>query len=256
VPPRAAFLRLQPQTSERRAHTLLRASIRDGLISPGDQLVEDALVRALATSRNSVRKALQMLVDERMVTRQPHHGTRVVSGIRRVSLDQPNLRAVLQPAGPGHVVWSRLERQTVPAPQVVAAKLEVEPGTRLLVTEHLLTLDDEPYALRVGYQRARPEGVDPDRGAGPDVEQEAIADILDVYSRTRSTLATIEAVACDARAAELLGMTAGSPVLLHEMLLVGEDGTPEELSYNSYRTGRVALSASSTVVAPFIVDAG
>jgi DNA-binding transcriptional MocR family regulator len=67
------------QTSPWRVHNLLRTGIRDGLYPPGHIFDEARLGRELGSSRNSVRQALQMLAQERLVVRERGRGT-VVTG--------------------------------------------------------------------------------------------------------------------------------------------------------------------------------
>lgn len=243
IPPRRLLIRIQPQRSPRRAHQLLRAGIRDGLIHRGEMLVEDRLVKALATSRNSVREALQLLVSERLVTRQAHHGTRVAGRIRRVSIDKPNLFGVTQNSGPGTVAWKELERQILPAPEIVAAKLGLEPGALVLVTEHLLVTNDEPYSLRVAYRPLRESELDEFRYPPESAEEE----ISHLYRTITRVEATLEAVGSESRTAHLLGIDPGAPLLLHELVMYDGDDNQRELSFNSYHGGRVAMTSTNLV---------
>ncbi|GAA4680478.1 GntR family transcriptional regulator [Frondihabitans cladoniiphilus] len=243
IPPRRLLIRIQPQRSPRRAHQLLRAGIRDGLLRRGEMLVEDSLVKALATSRNSVREALQLLASERLVTRQAHHGTKVVGRIRRVSIDKPNLHGVTRTSGPGSVSWRELERQILPAPAIVAAKLDLVPGSLVLVTEHLLVTNDEPYSLRVAYRPLAEEEIEEFRYP-PESAEEEISVLYRVITRVEATL---EAVGAEARTANLLGIDPGAPLLLHELVMFDSSDRARELSFNSYHGGRVAMTSTNLV---------
>jgi GntR family transcriptional regulator len=246
---RRKLIRLQPQRSPRRAHQLLRAGIRDGLIESGASLDEQDLVRQLSTSRNSVREALALLVSEQVVTRRQHHGTKAVGRIRRVSLDSPNLEGITR-TGRDAVTWHEIERQVISAPPIVAAKLSLEEGGRVLVTEHLLTLEDAPYSLRVGYRPLRDGQAAPRQSAHP---QEEFAAIFQSVARVA---ATIEAVPTEERTARLLGTAPGSPLLLHEILLFDDDDLPVDLAFVSYHAGRVALSSEAAALPWAVSEAG
>jgi DNA-binding GntR family transcriptional regulator len=47
---------------------LLRQGIRENVLSPGQQLVQDDLAKRFGVSRNPVREALRMLAAEGLVT--------------------------------------------------------------------------------------------------------------------------------------------------------------------------------------------
>ena len=76
------------QTSSRRAHDLIRSSIRMGMVPRSAMLMEHKLVSGLATSRNAVREALQLLATEGLVERSVRTGTRLIGSILEVPIDQ------------------------------------------------------------------------------------------------------------------------------------------------------------------------
>lgn len=85
-------------TAERVAD-VLRGHVIDGLIAPGTRLSEDALVRALGVSRNTLREAFRLLSHEHLVAHELHRGVFV----RRLTADDVvdlyRVRRILEGAG-------------------------------------------------------------------------------------------------------------------------------------------------------------
>jgi GntR family transcriptional regulator len=229
------------QTSPRRVHNLLRSSIRAGLITGGSPLKEDALVSSLSASRNSVRAALQMLVQEGLVERRAHHGTKVVAEILQVPLDQL-VPPVAFENGRGAV--EELDHRQVPASGYVRERLEIDDDV-VDVSEVLISLDGEAMSLRVSYI---PLGTRPVRRIA-EVVPVALAFQQVFGVALGASEASVEAVAASGRASRLLGVPDGAPVLMQEVLLRDCDGVPRELSYTQYRGGRVSLAVQAPEVA-------
>ncbi len=70
---RGSFLLDRPSTAERVADRLRESMVR-GEIQPGWQMAEQQLTAALGVSRNTLREAFQILIGERLLTREPHRG--------------------------------------------------------------------------------------------------------------------------------------------------------------------------------------
>ncbi|OLT22871.1 hypothetical protein BJF78_33115 [Pseudonocardia sp. CNS-139] len=228
------------QTSVRRVYTLLRAGIRSGTLAPDAQLVESEVAALMDASRNSVRRALQMLAAEGLVSREPRQGTSIVRGIVRVSLDQrtvPDQSSALWRGGNGPLYRSELlECREVTPSEYVRTRLALRSAT-VTMSEHLVYLLNEPVSVCLVYT---PVGL--------------AAENLQLENRNRACAFrhrfgvelgrhedTVEAVACEARTGTLLGVRAGSPILLRETLAVGADGVPRELTYKYNRGDRVAV---------------
>ncbi|MGE3621247.1 MAG: GntR family transcriptional regulator [Acidimicrobiia bacterium] len=234
---------MRVQTSPRRAHELMRASIRSGFVSRDHRLVEADLVKSLSTSRNAVRQALQMLADEGLVARAPRRGTSVAVSMVRMTLDQHDAidRIPTAPEREGGPAFSArlLERRIVPATPYIRRRMgRDEPDVQMY--EHLVSVHGEPIQVRVGYV---PLGFD----AGdihPNEANRARAFQLRFGRELGSSEDAIEAVACEARTSKLLGVPTGSPVLLRETLLTDSSGVAWELSFRYNRGDRVSLCAS------------
>ncbi len=249
------------QNSPRRAHDLLRLGIRRDLMSRTENLSEGMITKGYATSRSAVREALQMLVDEGLVTRLPRFGTRITGRITMLPLhdagsDVAAMSTVVSvstsddelPTSAACVTaeYQELDIKLVPASPVLKERLEVDDDVVLLV-EHLLSARGEPIYIRAAYL-----------SAGDDVESR-IKLVRDIYSTSHSTPiamrevfgteigkveTTVEAVPCEPRTSRILGLAPGAPVLLRERRVFGTDGRPYELSFTHLRGDRTALFTS------------
>lgn len=233
--------RADAQTSPRRAHDLLRAGIRVGVVR--EQLIEDVLSSALWSSRNAVRSALHMLVNEGLVSRQPRHGTTVIRRVASVPLEE----LMPPPTGaPGEALVrvEQLEVRSVPVNGVVADRLMIT-SEHIALSEQLVFIDDEAVCLRTSYlvtdlpleeTRARLDEIDAQHIPSADAFRAFFGvDVLEVES-------TIEAIPGERDACQILGIAVGSPVLLRESVHRDVDGQPRLLVYAHYRGDRIALA--------------
>ena len=75
VPP--AFLKLQPRTLVHQVIDALVAGASEGLILPGDRIIEAELALQLGVSRVPVREALRVLESQGIVVNEPYRGIRL-----------------------------------------------------------------------------------------------------------------------------------------------------------------------------------
>jgi GntR family transcriptional regulator len=236
------------QNSPRRTHDLLRAGIRNNLISRDEQLSDYVLTKGYQASRNAVREALQTLALEGLVTRIPRFGTKVTGNITILPINDlgPDVVIHSSPDGPARTELEEINLEVVPATSILQARLDLEEDSVLLV-EHVLRVDDIPLYVRLAYLPTGPSLealIDSVRAAfgsaTPDSEEPKLFDIGVIKVET-----TVEAVPCDTRTARLLGITSGSPVLLRERMVYGPGGRPLELSFTHLRGDRTALKLST-----------
>lgn len=232
------------QSSPRRAHVLLRASIRRGLLATGRPVEEQSLIMSMMMSRNSIRSALSMLGTEGLIERRQRVGTSVVASISEMPLLE------LLPVGgwtraredPDHpsvpLELHRLERAIVLADAHIQTRLQIE-DERVFMREDLVTHGGEPMGVLVGYY--------PLDGPEPSDENDAQLDALRRASISHIE-ATVEAVNCDERTAKMLGVAVGAAVLVRETIVHRPDGNPTMLAYGHYRGDRVALWAKDDSV--------
>lgn len=233
--------RVGAQTSRRRAHDLLRAGIRAGVMQ--EQLVEDTLTAALWSSRNAVREALHMLVGEGLVSRQPRHGTTVLRRIASIPLEE----LMPPPSGdPGaaRVRVEQLETRSVPTNCVVSERLPAS-GPTVVLSEQLLFIDDEPVSLRTAYMSTDlpPEAVS-ERLCTIDANHVPSATAFEQFFGVPNgeVESVIEAIPGERETCRILGMPVGAPVLFRESVHRDIHGTPRMLIYAHYRGDRIALS--------------
>lgn len=74
----------------------LRTAIRDGLVRPGERLIEREIATRLNVSRVPVREAMQRLIEEGLLTKVAHKGTFVYVPTRAEIEEISFLRVVLE----------------------------------------------------------------------------------------------------------------------------------------------------------------
>ncbi|MDZ8161269.1 GntR family transcriptional regulator [Microbacterium aquimaris] len=230
-------------TSARRAYEMIRTLLRSGSLGPSEAISESALTQTLGASRNAVRKALQQLADEGVVIRRPKNGTRLSHEFVRVEGGQVVPHGMTLGAGDGRLVIEQTRNEPVRLTPILKAKLDTE-DTWGVLSESRFAVDDEPLSLRVGYITGNVTEIERrlkkfDRAKSPPYE-EAFHQLYGV--EFGSSHSTFEAIRCEARTARILGIEAGAPVLLSEMVVRDREGAPRELSYTYYRSDRVCIS--------------
>jgi GntR family transcriptional regulator len=222
----------------RQAHDVLRASIRRGLLSPTNPLVEFRLVRSLGVGRNIVRDVLQSLADDGLVTRRPGIGTLVAREMFRISADQvlcidDNFRD-----RDGRVEVQQLAVDLVELGEVLTSTLGLATGSMRLV-ETLVLVDREPLFVLATYL---PREVDITR---MDQSYESVAVAFEgLMGRPLGRAATtVEAINADAWVASTLGVELGAAVILREQILYDAEDNVGVLSFARYRADRVAFTA-------------
>ena len=141
------------------ARPLLADVVRDGLrraifageYPPGSKLPnEDLLAERFAVSRATIREAARGLVEEGYLVRRQGSGTYVTARpLLRNSLDRNfSYTAYLESTG---VRGGRriLGLQTVPADEMVAEQLEIEPGAPVVELRRVRTADDRPAVFSI-----------------------------------------------------------------------------------------------------------
>jgi GntR family transcriptional regulator len=225
--------------SVRRTYDLLRSTLPG--MGPDAQLVEEELICSFSASRNTIRIVLQLLAAQGLVSRGPKVGT-ISSASTVLPLDEvmpipdQNERQSMH----GQV----LESLVIPAPAVVASRLQIPEGAPVAMIEGLVIADQTPIALSVSYV-ALPSGLgererfgrsDPDPIAF--LEQQLHVDVV-------SSDAVVAAIACDEQSAELLELSEGDPILFCQDLFRDEKGRPRAITQTRYRGDRVTMSATA-----------
>jgi len=239
-------------TSPRRVYEFLRSQIRTGVIGPEASLVENILVESLGASRNSVRKALQMLADEGLVNRQTKLGTNVARAIIPIWAAEVGPRVWAGTPYEGRFRVRGLTCEQVPVSDYLRERMGARTETVILL-EEVAYLLDEPLYLRVGYC-AMDVGIDETvrrlhrlKSDFPPFKSAFEHFYQAPFAHGHSS---IEAVPCEPRTAELLHLAQGSPVLLKETISYDETDRARSLSFTHFRGDRVSLQMDSATPNP------
>jgi GntR family transcriptional regulator len=126
--------------------------INNGVYHPGDKLPsEDALQEKFGVSRVTVRKAIQVLVEDEMLLRIHGKGTFVTEGrfsetiFSGGSFTDTCLRMGVTPKT--HVLCREIQR----AKQRIAKKLSIETGAEIIYIQRLRQIDGVPCILEQDY---------------------------------------------------------------------------------------------------------
>ncbi len=214
------------------------AHIDRGAWKSGDQLPsEPDLCEIFAVSRTVVRQALQELEHSGIIRREKGRGTFVAKPKINESLAQ-NLTGFYQDmTGQGLVPVSQVlkQAQTMPSAKI-AGLLGLSVEMPVVEIERLRFIGDEPLVLVTTWlpQRLVP-GLE-----HVDFTHQSLYAVLErdyglVIARGRRT---VEAVGASARAAELLQVSIGTPLMQLDSVGFLEDGTPVETFHALHRGDR------------------
>lgn len=222
----------------------LRAAIDAGQYAPGDRLpTEHELQRTYNVSRVTVRTALKRLEEDGLVSTQRGRGTFVTSqaaDAQKIERNPARLLAFeedLRQAGEPRVEVLAVE--LYPAPQRIAALLEVEPGTELKRIRRVGSVGDAPLWLESRYFH-------PDYGAvldDDDLQSASVTALFETVAELhvdRSRL-HISAGATTREQAKHLELEPGDPVLINEFGVYAE-GRPIEAARAIFRGDRYAFA--------------
>jgi GntR family transcriptional regulator len=205
---RASTLPLYHQVKQ-----LLLDRVRAEDLAPGARVPGDnELCRSLGVSRSVVRQALAELEVEGVVVRVKGRGTYVARPRTAEHLVARLTGLHEEMSARGVSVTSTVRRQeVVPADGVVAAALELETGTPVLVLERLRHVGGEPWVLTTTHL---PTDVAPDLAA-EDFTEQSLYGVLESRYGVRLTHGrrSVEAVPASEEAARLLQVRSGDPLL-------------------------------------------
>ncbi len=221
-------------------YNILRDEIISGRWKPGDMMPsESEMIEQFQVSRITVRQALELLVEEGLIYRRRGRGTFVaVPGIeqglsRIVSFTEDMLRRGLHPG------TEVLSTATVPAPQEIAEKLQVDVGEDLARYERLRLADGEPLSVEISHLVLRycPGILDNNYAEKP--LREELERNYNIYLVRAQQV--IRATAADARLAEELSVAEGAPIFYIERVSYSQLDVPVEFLQLYHRGDRYAL---------------
>jgi GntR family transcriptional regulator len=222
----------------RQVADILRREVLHDVWPSGVLPSEAELVAEYATTRNTVREALDLLRAEGLVERMPGVGTVVVRTTHHHDLDR--LRGLAETFhGRGSVRNEVRALNLITVPRAVQARLRLDAGDDVLYIERLRTLDGVPVSLDVTYLV-----LDVARDiVGCDLTTSDIFALIEETTGRRLGHADllVEAISADAHTAAVLGTTKGAPLLMLERLTHLDDGTPVDLEFIRFRGDRLSL---------------
>lgn len=199
-------------------YSAIRDWIYQGMYKPGSQLpTEGELCRLFNVSRITTRKAVDMLVDQALVVRQPGRGTFVVEDLADAPVvgDMEQLLLKVERLGKNTRV-ARPEVHEIEADAETRKDLDLPEGARVQCASHVRLLNRGPIGYVITYIPA-------DLEVRFDLNELNESPMLNLLERKGVDIAScdqvITAVLADARLAGLLNTTVGAP-LIHIRLVV------------------------------------
>jgi GntR family transcriptional regulator len=197
---------------------------------PGRPLPSEQVIGVfLRPVRTAVRQALAELSAEGLVRKEKGRGS-FVRGPRRAEFVVQELRGFFdEMSEQGKAVTTDvLLLETTVAPAEEAALLGIPTGSKVVQLDRLRRVDGEPICLaRTLLPLPRFAGL-----AGQDLSSSSLYEVLHSAFgvEPRTGWRTVEATAADRRTASLLGVRAGSPLLLLQSLNVDATGSRSSTS--------------------------
>jgi GntR family transcriptional regulator len=207
---------------------------------PGDRLPTEAeLVESYGISRITVRKVLDMLVNEGLIYRRAGRGTFVAhatleQGLSHIISFTEDMRRRGFTAGT-RVLFCGL----IPAPDHIADRLHIRIGEELAQIKRLRLADGEPMCIEDSHfvHRYCPGILEHDF-AVHSLREVKIRQFGIRWIRARQTIRAIGAVP---EMADLLSIPKGGPLLLFERVSYSQDNIPMEFLQAYYRADRYIL---------------
>ncbi len=198
---------------------------------------ETELMLEFGATRNVVREALALLRDEGMIERLQGAGTFVVA---RKVLHRFDMLHGVADGYPNRQLRMRGELPNmalVPAPPLVADRLQLGVGEPCLLVDAWVGFDDLPFSLSTSY--LHPELEDPIRKAHFTGDWYELLEQIGCQLHT-STL-SIEATVADECVAPWLDVSTGAPLILFTRFMADENGRPIEFGFVRCRGDRLML---------------
>ncbi|USX25243.1 GntR family transcriptional regulator [Oxalobacteraceae bacterium OTU3CINTB1] len=184
-------------------------------------------------SRDTVRKAIRLLEEQGLLYSDHGRGTFAApESVRQMSrfLDSFTDDTIKRGGVPGQTI---LAMETVAANMAVASLLHMQPDEPLLRIKRVRLMDGKPIGLQESFLRLP---------AGARLEQKELEQVGSLYRilidkfgiKPSESLESVGAVAAHADDAALLGVQAGTPLLLCERVMLSDRREPVEYCEMKY----------------------
>lgn len=237
-PSRAATLALDresPLPLYAQVKRRLQAMILAGETGGDRFFSESELCKLFGISRATVRQALAELSSQGWIHTQRGRG----SFVNPVKIDEafgPSMNFIDQWARVGRPLSFALARfELAPVPDAVAAAMHLEPGTVALCLERVRTSGGVTVSYDYRY-------IHPDFAATIDHDEAASRSLLELLGRCVRLVRgenRVEAALALPEDARLLGIAAGDPILVREVVYFCGDGIPAMVGRSLYRASEV-----------------
>jgi GntR family transcriptional regulator len=224
-------------------YTLLAAALNEGLIAPGSALPsETELMGRFGVSRNTVRRALGRLEQEKRIVRRRGSGSYARRGPQSESAD---VAEVLHDFIGGKMhSSSRLVRvQTAPTPEFIRRK-DPDFGEKSMLVQRCRSYKDEPFLFSTSYV---PSVLSAQLTRRLLARQVVLTALEELGSQASSAEQITTAVPADTLAARHLGIEPASPLLCIHRLVRDKSGRSIEHQSHLFRPDRFQLRLTVTV---------
>lgn len=231
-----------PDPLWRQAADLIRHQIVTGKLAAGGRIpAERDLLAQLSISRVTLRRALQSLVEDGVLTASHGRGWYVSTNVPK---EFPNtLESFSETAARLGLVPSSdvIRAEDAPATLDEAEELAIAPGAPVFHLDRIRRLDGVPVAVDTSFFASV---LKPELG-GVDFRTASLFRLLlDAGIDLARGETTIEAHAADARLANHLGIETGKPILVMQQMIVDAAGRPMLSSTVQYVGDRYRLRTS------------
>ena len=220
----------------------LRGQIESGDLGPLAQVPSETdLAGHFSVSRMTARKALDRLVADGMLVRQPGKGTfvaptKIAHGASQGLSFSDAMRAQ------GLSCETRvLEAEIVSAPSKVARALSLPAGGQAIFLRRLRLVDGEPAAIHLSYMPSRLSAL-----LDADLSGSLSALMSRVGARVERSEDSVEAVLATGEEAKLLSVPEGSPLVLIHGTAYSSGNEPVRYTEALYPGGRWQFSLQAT----------
>ena len=225
--------------------SFLREQIHAGTLGPGDQIPSELeLASELQVSRMTVRKAIEGLVSRGDLFRRAGKGTFVTRDVMSYGFSTM-LSFSRTLAGRGYNITTQVVRQeVVPGSTDVCKRLNLAPGSQVLIIRRVRFVNEEPVAIHTSYLDQRKFAP----LAQADLTHGSMLEAMErIYgTHMASTKDTVRAAFANDEDSRLLGQAERTPVLIVEGTAYDERGSPTRFTEAIYRGDRFELVVINT----------